>query len=116
MALPRDSPILREWIAVLDALNYPPALGACVMKGKGDVHDAARNFEALRRVDGRDASEVAVTCAEAAVAGGSSAARDLLRLLEESSAPPVTSQRSATAVFNRMVAYTDGTTLRTRAR
>ena len=49
-------------------------------------------------------------------AEGSGAARDLLRLLEESSAPPVTSQRSATAVFNRMVAYTDGTTLRTRPR
>ena len=116
VALPPDSPLLREWIVVHDAPTFAAALVAWELPGQGDVRDADRQFEALWTVEGRIVRDVAVACAEAAVAEGSGAARDLLRLLEESSAPPVTSQRSATAVFNRMVAYTDGTTLRTRAR
>ena len=62
------------------------------------------------------AREAATTCADVAVAAGSGAARDVLRLLEESAAPTATSLRSANAVFNRMVAYADGTTLRARRR
>ena len=116
VALSPDSPLLREWIVVHDAPTFAAALVAWELPGQGDVRDADRHFEALWTVEGRIVRDVAVMCAEAAVGEGSGAARDLLRLLEESSAPAATSQRSATAVFNRMVAYTDGTTLRTRPR
>lgn len=114
VALPPDSPLLREWIVVHDAPTFAAALVAWELPGQGDVADRMRLFEALWTVEGRIVRDVAVTCAEAAAAEGSGAARDLLRLLEESSAPPAISLRSATAVFNRMVAYTDGTTLRSR--
>ncbi|WP_432476667.1 DICT sensory domain-containing protein [Nocardioides sp. GXQ0305] len=116
VALGVDSPLLREWIVVHDAPTFAAALVAWELPGQGDVREADRQFEALWTVEGRIVRDVAVICAEAAVAEGSGAARDLLRLLEESATPPATSQRSATAVFNRMVAYTDGTTLRTRTR
>ena len=116
VALAADSPLLREWIVVHDAPTFAAALVAWELPGQGDVREADRHFEALWTVEGRIVRDVAVICAEAAVSEGSGAARELLRLLEESSAPAATSQRSATAVFNRMVAYTDGTTLRTRPR
>ncbi len=116
VALSPDSPLLREWIVVHDAPTFAAALVAWELPGQGDVRDTDRHFEALWTVEGRIVRDVAVMCVEAAVGEGSGAARDLLRLLEESSAPAATSQRSATAVFNRMVAYTDGTTLRTRPR
>jgi DICT domain-containing protein len=116
VALAAGSPLLREWIVVHDAPTFAAALVAWELPGQVDVPDPDRRFEALWTVEGRIVRDAAVTCAEAAVAEGSGAARNLLQLLEESPAPHATSQRSATAVFNRMVAYTDGTTLRDRLR
>ena len=114
VALAPDSPLLREWVVVHDAPTFAAALVAWELPGQSAVADADRHFEALWTVEGRIVRDVAVTCADAAVAAGSGAAVDLLRLLEESAVPHATSLRSATAIFNRMVAYTDGTTLRTR--
>lgn len=114
VALPPDSPLLREWIVVHDAPTFAAALVAWELPGQGDVADRDRQFEALWTVEGRIVRDVAVLCADAAAAEGSRAAEGLLQLLEESAAPPATSMRSATAIFNRMVAYTDGTALRTR--
>lgn len=116
VALPPDSPLLREWIVVHDAAAFAAALVAWELPGQEDVPDGERHFEALWSVDGRVVRDAAVICAEAAAALGSRAAHDVMTLLEESSSPPVTSLRSANAVFNRMVAYTDGTTLRGRRR
>ena len=115
VALAPDSPLLREWIVVHDAPTFAAALVAWELPGQAGVPDADRHFETLWTVEGRIVRDVAVTCAEAAASVGSVAAQDLLRLLEESATPPATSLRSANAVFSRMVAYTDGTTLRARA-
>ncbi|MGZ5399648.1 MAG: DICT sensory domain-containing protein [Nocardioides sp.] len=114
VALPPDSPLLREWIVVHDAPTFAAALVAWELPGQGEVPDSERHFEALWTVDGRIVRDAAAVCADAALAAGSMAARDLVRVLEESSSAPATSLRSANAVFNRMVAYTDGTTLRGR--
>ena len=116
VSLAPDSPLLREWIVVHDSPGFAAALVAWEVPGQESVSDSQRQFEALWSVDGRLARDAATTCAEVAVAAGSGAARDVLRLLEESAAPTATSLRSANAVFNRMVAYADGTTLRARRR
>ncbi len=116
VSLAPDSPLLREWIVVHDAPSFAAALIAWELPGQESVPDSQRQFEALWSVDGRFARDAATTCAEVAVAAGSGAAREVLRLLEESATPTATSLRSANAVFNRMVAYADGTTLRARRR
>lgn len=99
-----------------DAPGFAAALIAWELPGQESVPDSQRQFEALWSVDGRFARDAATTCAEVAVAAGSGAGREVLRLLEESATPTATSLRSANAVFNRMVAYADGTTLRARRR
>ncbi len=114
VAIPPDSPLLREWIVVHDAPSFAAALIAWELPGQEGVREGDRHFEALWSVDGRVVRDTAVICAEAGAAMGSRAARDVVRLLEEAAPTPVTSLRSANAVFNRMVAYTDGTTLRSR--
>ncbi len=116
VALAPDSPLLREWIVVHDAPTFAAALVAWELPGQEGLRGSERHFEALWSVDGPLVRETAVTCAEAAVSAGSGAAQEVLRLLEESAAPTATSLQSANAVFNRMVAYTDGTTLRARRR
>ena len=73
----------------------PPVRGALVRRGPV-VRDAA-----------------VLTAQAGAVAGSHESAR-VLAMLEEDRALPSTSPAAATAVFNRMVAYTDGTALRAR--
>lgn len=114
VALPQDSPLLREWILVHDAPGFAAALVAWELPGQAGVADADRHFEAIWTVDGRIAREAAMLCGETAAAFGSGAANALLRALEDSPSPSATSQATATAIFNRMVAYADGTVLRGR--
>lgn len=114
VALPPDSPLLREWIVVHDGPTFAGALVAWELPGQTSLPDHDRHFEALWSVEGRVVRDAAVISAQAAAAVGSSAAREALRMLEEAPAPTSTSMVAANAVFNRMVAYTDGTTLRGR--
>jgi aminoglycoside phosphotransferase (APT) family kinase protein len=89
------------------------ALVAFELPGHGSVGDD-RPFEALWSVDGRVVRDAAVLTAQAGAAAGSLASARVLATLEESPALPSTPPSAATAVFNRMVAYTDGSTLRAR--
>ncbi len=113
VALPPDSPLLREWVVVHEAPDFAVALVAFELPGHGSVGDD-RPFEALWSVDGRVVRDAAVLTAQAGAAAGSLASARVLATLEESPAMPSTPPSAATAVFNRMVAYTDGSTLRAR--
>jgi DNA-binding transcriptional MerR regulator len=113
VALPDDSPMLREWVVVHDAPDFAVALVAFELPGHGGAEDE-RPFEALWSVDGRVVRDAALLTARAGAAAGSEASRRVLADLEGRAALPSTSPGATTAVFNRMVAYTDGTMLRAR--
>ena len=114
VALPPDSPLLREWVVAVDGPNLSAALVAWELPGQADVPDGERHFEATWSVDRRVVRDTVQLTAEVGASLGSGASGRLLDLLEESPpmAPPPS--RVAAAVFNRMVAYIDGTVLRGR--
>lgn len=113
VALPPDSPLLREWVVVHEAPDFAVALVAFELPGHGSVGDE-RPFEALWSVDGRVVRDAAILTAQAGAAAGSLTSARVLATLEESPTVSSTPPTAATAVFNRMVAYTDGSTLRAR--
>jgi DNA-binding transcriptional MerR regulator len=112
VAIPADSPLLREWIVVHDAPSMAVALVAWERPGQAEVPDRDRLFEALWTVEGRIMRDCALLLAQTATDLGSEEGDRALAALEESRTPPATSLRSANAIFNRMVAYADGRTLR----
>lgn len=114
VALPADSPLLREWIVACDGAGLSAALVAWEFPGQDDVPDAHRHFEALWSLEGRVVRDTAVLAAEVGAGLGSRASHRVLDLLEEAPPPLAPSTRAATAVFNRTVAYTDGALLRGR--
>lgn len=116
VALPLHSPLLREWIVVHDSPTLAAALVAWELPGQEGVADHERLFEAQWSVEGRIVRDAAVVSAQAAAGLGSGAARVTLAALEEMPSPATASLATTNAVFNRMVAYTDGTTLRARRR
>ncbi|KRF37632.1 DICT sensory domain-containing protein [Nocardioides sp. Soil805] len=113
VGLPADSPLLREWIVVHEAPDFAVALVAFELPGHGATGDD-RLFEALWSVDGGVVRDAAVLTAQAGASAGSRASADVLAVLEQTPTRPSTPPAAATAVFNRMVAYTDGTSLRAR--
>jgi DNA-binding transcriptional MerR regulator len=113
VALPADSPLLREWIVVHEGPDFAVALVAFELPGHGSVGDD-RPFEALWSVDGRVVRDAAVLTAQAGAAAGSEASARVLASLQADPALPSTAPAAATAVFNRMVAYTDGSALQSR--
>ena len=113
VALPPDSPLLREWVVVHEAPDFAAAMVAFELPGHGAVGDD-RLFEALWSVEGSVVRDAAVLTAQAGAVAGSHESARVLAMLEEDRALPSTSPAAATAVFNRMVAYTDGTALRAR--
>ena len=64
VAIPEDSPLLREWIVVVDAPSFAAALVAWERVGQDDVPDRERKFEALWTVDGRIVRDAARTTPE----------------------------------------------------
>ena len=114
VALPPDSPLLREWIVVHDSPTLAATLVAWELPGQEAVAEPERHFEALWSVDGRIVRDAATVSAQAAAALGSATGHRALSVLEELPSPAPASLTTANAVFNRMVAYTDGTTLRGR--
>ena len=114
VALPADSPLLREWIVLCDGRGLTAVLVAWEIPGQDDTADFDRLYEAVWSLEPdvvRDASRTAL-----AIATESGSARAAVSLAELAGAPlpAATSQQVATGVFNRMVAYTDGTVLRSR--
>ncbi len=110
--LPDDSPLLREWIIACDGPAMTAALVAWELPspdGQGD-----RLFESIWTVDAHVVRDCVALTAGAAAAHGSTAAADFVRELQDAPTPRPPTQQAATAVFNRMVAYSDGTVLRGR--
>lgn len=114
VALPEDSPLLREWIVVCDGPRMAAVLVAWELPGQNETPDAERLYEAIWSVEGRVVRDAAEQAARLAARLGSAAAQQLRDDLEEAPPPVATSTPVATAVFNRMVAYADGTVLRAR--
>jgi DICT domain-containing protein len=114
VAVPADSPLLREWIVLCDGPGLTAVLVAWEVPGQDHVNDFDRLYEAVWSLEPdvvRDASRTAL-----AIATRSGSAQAAVGVAELAGAPlpAPTSQQVATAVFNRMVAYTDGTVLRSR--
>ncbi len=68
VALPRESPLNREWAVVCDAPDLPACLAAVERPGQEGVADPDRRFDAVWTVDPRavrDAGLVAVALADA---------------------------------------------------
>lgn len=114
VALPDSAALMREWIVVHESSAFAAALVAWELPGQHDRPDSERLFEALWTVEGEVVRDTGVLVAEAAVGLGSRAAAALLRHYQESPTPASTSTPAATVVFNRVVAYADGTALRNR--
>lgn len=114
VALPPDSPLLREWILACDAPGLTAALVAWEFPGQEEVPDRERHFEALWSVDGPVVRDCGLLTTAIGADLGSHASATAHAVLEAAPAPGSPSPRAATAIFNRMVAYTDGTVLRSR--
>lgn len=114
VALPDDSPLLREWIVVCDGPALSAALVAWELPGQEHLPDHERRFESVWTVEAPVVREVAGLTARAGADAGSEAARRVLGTLDELPPPRPADPRVANAVFNRMVAYADGTVLRGR--
>jgi len=114
VALPPDSPLLREWILVCDGPGLAATLVAWELPGQDHAAGGGRHFEAVWSLEGRVVRDTAVLVAQAGLALGSQASQRVLRMLEDAPPPQPPSTSAATSVFNRMVAYTDGTVLRGR--
>ncbi len=114
VALPPDSPMLREWIVVCDGDGLTAALAAWEVPGQPP--GAARLFEAVWSLEPEVVRAASQTALAISVEAGSADAGAELADLDTRPLPAPTSQRVATALFNRMVAYTDGTVLRARRR
>lgn len=114
VGLPPDAPLLREWIVVVDDPGLTAAMVAWEIPGQAEIPDRDRLFEAVWSLEPdvvRTASLASL--AIAADAGSLAATPERVRLAAEP-LPAPTSQRIATELFNRMVAYADGTILMAR--
>ncbi len=114
VALPADSPMLREWIVVCDGEGLTAALVAWEVPGQAP--GAVRLFEAVWSLEPEVVRAASQTALAISADAGSAAAEADRADLDGRPLPPPTSQRVATALFNRMVAYADGTVLRARRR
>lgn len=113
LSLPVDSPMRREWTVVCDSRDLPVVLTAWELPGQDDVPDRQRLYESMWSVDGaavRDAARVCAAMAkqlgvgaEGEGAGAGAPGVDAVPATITST-PELT---SVTALFNRMVAYTD---------
>ena len=107
VALPRESPLNREWIVVCDAPDLPACMVAVERPGQEAVRDVRRRFEAVWTVDPRavrTASRVAVAIADDYRPGWRTAELDLL-----AQEPPraSTDLRRASDLLQRTMGYLD---------
>ena len=114
VAVPPDSPMLREWIVVCDGDGLTAVLVAWEIPGQDRVPDFDRLYEAVWSLEPEVVRDASLTSLSLAAEAGSTRAAAQAAQLAGTPLPASTSQPVATAVFNRMVAYTDGTVLRQR--
>ena len=107
VALPRESPLNREWVVVCDAPDLPACMAAVELPGQEGISDALRRFEVVWTVEApavRDAGRVAAALADEYRPGWRSG--DLTLLDEEAPAPSADLRRAAD-LLGRMIGYVD---------
>ena len=104
--LPPDAPMIREWAVVCDCSDLPVALSAWELPGQDGVRDSERIFEAVWTVEPDAVRHAARACLTVARNAGVHV-DDVAEALQ--STPAGTADPTiVTALFNRVVAYVDG--------
>jgi DNA-binding transcriptional MerR regulator len=113
--LERNSPMAREWTVISDGPGLSACLSAWELPGQSVVSDRDRLFEAIWTVNPtavRDATSVAAAVAAEAGSGVGAALQDEL----QAGLRPTGPGADPTALFDRMLVYTDRFASPTRSR
>jgi DNA-binding transcriptional MerR regulator len=105
--LPPDAPLCREWLVVCDAPGFAVALSAWEPPGQEDLPQRDRIFEAVWTLDPGAVRDCARVAAQVAADAGSADAAPVLFQLAEDPVAHAMDPVTATAMFNRVVAYID---------
>lgn len=112
VALPPDSPALREWVVVIEGHPLAAMLVGSEFAGQQHAAQRDRRFEAFWSTDSAVTRDAAIAAARIAAEAGSETGRRLLGELLETPAPPPSDPALVTALHNRMIAYRDGSVRR----
>ena len=104
--LPERSPMTREWSLICLTPDLPAALAAWELPGQEGVRDGDRLFESLWTLDGAAVRDAA-RCAARLVAFLGHDTTPALDAADDPRPPTPTALGEATALFNRVLAYTD---------
>ena len=102
--LPQTALMVREWVLICLAPEFPAVLAAWELPGQGTVRDMDRVFEAVWSLDGRATLDAAQVFTGVLDELGHDTAR-LRRELERPAAPPVEEVQHATNCFTRVLSY-----------
>lgn len=106
VALPADSPMLREWSLVCVAWDFPAALAAWELPGQEDVPENERTFESIWTLEAPAVRDAARACVGVISALGHDT-NEVAGELDRPFSPVTTELRHATGLFNRMMSYVD---------
>lgn len=105
VSLPPTAPLLREWVVVCDAPDYPACLAAWEHPGQHATSDVQRRFETVWSVDPGIVRDAARICANLAEASAPRLAGTLVEALTSTPLGASADLRRASGLLNRMVAY-----------
>lgn len=108
VSLPADSPVLREWVVIVEAHPLAAVLVGSESPGQQDVRERERRFESFWTTDTAVTRDAALSAARIAADAGSATGARLLDDLLDAPVPLPAEPRLVTAVHNRMIAYADG--------
>jgi DNA-binding transcriptional MerR regulator len=104
--VPAGAVLLREWMLVCEARDYPVCLAGWELPGQRESDDGDRQFEMLWSLDPRPVRDAALTCAR--LAESLDPALDVADRLSVEPAPPgSTDLQHATGLLTRMTGYLD---------
>ena len=104
--VPAGAVLLREWMLVCEARDYPVCLAGWELPGQRETDDGDRRFEMLWSLDPRPVRDAALTCAR--LAESFDPALDVADRLPGEPAPPGSPDlQHATGLLTRMTSYLD---------
>jgi len=106
VALPADSPVLREWVLVCDAPGFSACVAGWEIPSTPGTADHARRFETVWTLDGasvRAATNVGIALVRATDPSHADGLADSLSTPARAASPDL---QRATGLFARMVEYT----------
>ena len=104
--VPAEAVLLREWMLVCEARDYPVCLAGWELPGQREADDGDRRFEMVWSLDPRPVRDAALTCAR--LAESFDPTFDLADRLPTEPAPSgSTDLRRATGLLTRMTGYLD---------